>query len=79
MLLIFVQLMVSFSFQLNRDSLLENPLWKPPELTVLMGRFVRESFLGQDLSISTMKGKTDSENMFGKVDSFSLKTTTDLY
>ena len=38
LVLVFVQLIVSFSFQLNRDSLLENPLWKPPKLTVLMGK-----------------------------------------
>lgn len=61
--------------------LLENPLWKPPELTVLIGRYAREAFLGQDLSISTMKEKSDTGNILGKVESFSLKTKpkTDLY
>ena len=48
------------------------------ETTRTDGSFVRESFLGQDLKISTMKGKTGSENIFGKVDSFSLKTKTGL-
>lgn len=48
---------------------MENPLWKPPSQTVLIGRYAREAFLRQDLS---MKEKSDRENIFSKTDFFSL-------